>query len=486
MTFTIALALAATIVPPATAQVDESTGPTTMVTMYGHTFLTQRGSPQPMNTEFPAGEEDISRGYSGHNCGTDPSGTAGASTCEDDTGNELWFYSTAGFVDITEFSEFSYDQVHNERGLTKDIIFDTSKNIKGTVFMSADLHGWLLAFCADYPPEDIPWPMWCWNWDPGHLPQWQVEATVYAAVLGEYGGEANTPPPIAQSYEAGEMEVIAQGLSTPIDITSLEFAGNPTVWQIDIDLGTPLVKTMAKEKSLVVKFQWWSLQGGNPIIIPEAHSWNINGGEFYPPHVILPVKNAFDVELVVPQFVHDKLVLLGIINTPWGSYDVDPESVSVTFAKKGGNEVEARSIEKLADYSVAHGGHYKPVNVTWVWDYKADKLAPGTYVATVSGENYQHSAKAECSGTFTVLEGGKPGPIEIGECATRTISDEQLGKVQQGAAGDAAGSEAMPGLPPLKLQSATAAPAAAGMNVLNLVVVGLAGIGLVIRRRWNA
>ncbi len=480
----IALVLLLVLAPIVSAQGNDANRPTTDVTMYGHMFLTQRDSPQPMNTEFPAGEEDISRGYAGHNCGWDPSGQA-VPSCEDDVGNEVWFYSTAGFVDITEFEDFTYENVHNERGLTKDIIFDTSKNVKGRVYMSADLHGWLLLFCDNYPPNDIPWPVWCWNWDPGYLPQWQVEATVYAGILGEYGGEANTPPPIAQSFASGGFEIIAQGVSQPIDITSLEATGNPTVWAIDVDLGTPQMKTMAKEKSLIVRFQWWSVTNGERVIVPELMSWNINGGEFYPPQIVLPVKNAFDVELVVPQFVHNKLVILGIINTPWGSYDVDPASVTVTI-EKGSTEITPVSIEKLADYSVAHGGHYKPVNVTWVWDYKKDKLGPGTYTVIVEGSNWQHSARAKCEGAFTIAPDGLPGKITIGECGARTITEGQLEKVSSGAAGDASSESTLPTLPPLGLASASIVEVGSGTSMINaaLAVLGLAFVAL--RRRWSS
>jgi hypothetical protein len=127
------------------------------------------------------------------------------------------------------------------------------------------------------------------------------------------------------------------------------------------------------------------------------------------------------------------------MNTPWGSYDVDHDSIELEIKNaKTGAIFEPQSIERLADFSVAHGGHYKPVNVTYVWDHAADKLPPGDYDVTVSASNYQGSASGKCTGSFTILAGGNAGDIKVGQCGVRTITDEQLDTVRTGSAGDAA------------------------------------------------
>ncbi|HET6405126.1 MAG TPA: hypothetical protein VFH78_10800, partial [Candidatus Thermoplasmatota archaeon] len=275
----------------------------------------------------------------------------------------------------------------------------------------------------------------------------------------------------ATAFESGALKVLAEGVSTPTDITSLEAAGFPTAWKIDIDLGAPQSAVIPKEESYLVRFKWYSSgPAGNSLYTDD---WNVNSGEFFPVSITLPVKNAFDVESVIPQFVHDKLVLLGILNTPWGSYDVDQNSVKLTITDSKGQEVAPVRIEKLADYSVAHGGHYKPVNVTYVWDYLADNLPAGEYQATVRASNFQGSASSSCTGTFVVREGGAAGPIQVGQCGVRTITDEQLQNVQQGSAADASRPSGGDAIEP--------APA------LPLPQVGLFGIPLIVvaARRWR-
>lgn len=465
MKLPLALAAFITLAPLAHAQ--ETDEPTSEVTFYGHVFGLGRGTPMPMNTQFPTGESDLSQGFVAHACGVAPA-PAGAD-CEADTQNEAWLYTTAGFVQIKDSEEFDYAKLHNERGLTKDTYLDTSRDVTAEFYMSADAHGWSLALCTPGAPRDVPWPIPCWNWDPGVLTQWQVEATVYTGILGEHGGEADTQPDVAAAFEAGKLQVLAQGLSDPQDVKSLEPLGNPTVWKFPINLGKPQREVIKKEESYLVRFQWWSIKpDGSRRVVPEADTWNVNSGESYPPLVRLPVKGAFNVEMVVPQFVYEKLVVLGIMNTPWGSYDVNQDSITLTIQDERGNVVEPRHLARLADFSVAHGGHYKPVNVTYVWDYRADNLPAGTYTATVSASNHQGSATASCAARFVVTPGGHPGPIEVGQCGVRTITDEQLSTVREGSAGDA------------QQQGGGASSPVEGVKLLG--AVGL----LALFRRWRA
>lgn len=404
------------------------------MTFYGHVFGIGRDAPMPMNTQFPEGEADLSQGFTGHYCGI-----PGDVTCEDDPQNEVWLYTTAGFVQIKEYTQFDYSKLHNERGLTKDTYLDMGRDIKAEFYMSADLHGWLLAFCTPGVPHDVPWPVPCWNWDPGYLSQWQVEATIYTGILGEHGGAADEAPDIATAFADGKLTPLATGVSDPVDVQSLEATGNPTVWKFDINLGPPQRDVIKKEESYVVRYQWWSLKpNGEKMVLPEADVWNVDSGEYYPPTITLPVKGAFNVEMVLPQFVYGKLVVLGIMNTPWGSYDVDHDSVQIEIKNtRTGTIIEPRSIQRLADFSVAHGGHYKPVNVTYVWDFMADGVPAGDYDVTIRAANFQGSASASCTGGFVLGESGAAGEIRIGECGVRTISEDQLSTIKEGSANDA-------------------------------------------------
>lgn len=486
------VAIVVLIVPAAAAQSAPQNADdrkTAQVTFFGHVFDVGRANPMPMNTEFPSGEEDLSAGYGGTCQDTlpevaapDPVGRL-AGTCEVYAFNEAWFISSAGFVDVSTSDEFAYEKMHNERGLTKPIIFDTAQPVLAHWYMSADAHGWPVVVCNPGAPDldDVPWAPICFNWDPGMLPQWQVESTLYAAVLGEHGTGASEAGDIEGAYTGGKLEVIAQGVSAPVDITSLEAAGFPTVWEFEINMGPAKMKEIPKEKSLIWRTQWYALLNGQRTLEDNLLSWNVNSGEFFPDRVILPVKNAFDVELVLPQFLHNKLVVHGIVNTPWGSYDADPESVRLTVTNRDGTkEAVVEHVETYADYSVAHGGHYRPVNVTYVWDYSKDKLAPGEYKAVISAANHQASATASCEALFKIHGDGTGEVLQVGRCGTVSSGAEAFAAKQGGNA--TAGSDLLqfPGLA-IRTDAARAVPSPAGLLAASCLAVA----AVAARRRWG-
>jgi hypothetical protein len=146
----------------------------------------------------------------------------------------------------------------------------------------------------------------------------------------------------------------------------------------------------------------------------------------FPTTFTLPTKNALDVELVIPQFVHDKLLIHSVISSAWGSYDVDVPSAKVTVLDSGLRPVDMPSVVRVGDYQVAHGAHFKPVNITWIWDYKADKLRPGTYKVLVEACNRQHSACEATEAAFTIGEDLAPTDVVVGRQGQRTISEGQL------------------------------------------------------------
>jgi hypothetical protein len=423
---------------------EDAARPSRDVTFYAHVFGAGPLSPMPGNTQFPSGEDDFSRGFTAACSDLAPVSVAAMlvslSDCESgQAGNVLYLYSTAGFVQNLDIDTFAYEKVHNERGQAKDVLLDATKDVTATLYMSADFHGWLpWALSPDNPAPGVPDPVPFWNWDPGVLTDWVVEATLFTADMGAYQGQASEPPPVDDTLRAGNATVVAQGMSAPQTVLSLDqnLNGHGEVYEFDINLGRPQVDRIAKEKDWVLRFRWWSTTGGHETIAGGGTvQWNLNSGEFYPVRFTLPVKNPFDVELVAPQFVHGKLLILAILNSPWGSYDVDQRSVRLAVTDDAGRPVVPQHVAQLADYSVAHGGHYKPVNVTWVWDYHADQLPPGLYTATVRASNFQGSAWSETAAQFRVRPDGSGEAVSVGRSGQQTFTEAQLRAAEQAASG---------------------------------------------------
>lgn len=461
------LACLVTATVPATAQAPESEDARESIedregnpiTFYGHILGVGRGTPVPMNTQFPEGGGDLSQGVFG-NCGTykgvpthffsGGDGVAGGydGPCEEYASNENWWYTTAGFVQVKSNDEWTgYDQFHNERGQTKDIYFDLDQPIEARYWMSADFHGWAVLFC------DV---SICWNWDPGVLENWVVEATVYHGPLGEFNAQASEKPDMNNIYNNPDATVIAYGREGPKTLASIDSTLEPVAgpaglctedgcqtanpFDITLEYSEEFIANggvVPKEDDIVTRFQWYQEEDGEKYILGFGviigTAWNVNGGEDFPPTITYPIKNPLDVELVFPRFIHDKLVILGVLNTPWGSYDVDMDSIELVVTDESGDEVaiDRSLMQSSIESSVAHAGHYKPIDVTWIWDYQAQGLDPGTYTATVKASNFQGSYSTQTESTFTITAEGTGGDTSFGTTGLLSFSDEELDAFNQ-------------------------------------------------------
>lgn len=457
------------------------------ITFYSHIFGFGTGSPMPMNTQFPAGEADYSIGTAS-GCGTPPPAPAGTleqtgqrPSCDTWASNHQLWYSTAGFVQVKTAEAWGgdYSLFHNERGMTKDVYLDTSQKPVSTYYMSADFHGWLVALCV----------VMCWNWDPGYFQDWVVESWLWHAPLGELHSNASEEPDMGPvvNREASAY-LLAHGKTEPFGMMSLDPSiptGQQTVWPFvaEMEWEPDFLATdgrIPNTSNIVMEFRWYQETNGQRYILgvpgAPAPNWNVNSGEDYPANVVLPVRNPIDVELVYPQFIHEKLVILSVINTPWGSYDIDPEMVKLTVKDASGNVVPFKdgTLTRVFEQSVSHAGHYQPIKPTWVWDYKAQGLKPGDYSVNVQVTNFQHSVTTDTTGLFTInADGG--GEAQAGQSGIQTIK----GNLHAGHEGTAAD-------PNAASSSSSTAPTpqkeSAGLALPALAVATLAA-GLALRRR---
>lgn len=422
------------------------------ITFYGATFAMGRGNPLPMNTAFPYGVNDYSLGTGDGGCGTPPplpDGTlapAFTADCIDDDGsNELWWYTTAGFIQARTYEEVcgnppncDYTQFHNERGQTKDIYFDTSRPANGVLHMSADNHAWF----GNFAEVGVGW-----NWDPGYYPDWTVAATIYHVNLGPWAGDPSAKPDLSPIFNKDDSVTrVAYGESIPFDMWSLDPTiptGERTVWPIPVEIQwdeefAAAGGVIPHLNDLIVRWEWYQKTDDRIYITATpvgGYVWNLNGGEDYPNNIVLPVRNPIDVELVFPRFVHDKLVILSVLNTPWGSYDVDLDSIDITIRDASGKEIvpHPADFQEFIDVSVAHSGHYDPINLTWIWDIADAGLRAGEYTIEVSTSNFQGSAQASTTASFTIQKDGSGGDATAGQSGLLSFTDEQFESYKQGA-----------------------------------------------------
>lgn len=448
------------------------------VTFYGHIFGIDRGNPMPMNTQFPEGEADYSIGFA-DGCGNAPPLPAD-DDCETWSGNNQLWYSTAGFVQVKTAEQWGgdYGLFHNERGMTKDVFVDMSQKPVSTYYMSADFHGWFTLLCAAM----------CWNWDPGYYQDWVVESWLWHAPTGElHSSPSDEPDMSAVTGRTDKAVLMAHGKTEPFDMWSLDPTiptGQQTVWPYvaEMEWDPAFAATdgsIPLTSNIIMEFRWYQETDGQKYIWrgAAAPNWNVNSGEDYPANVVIPVRNPIDVELVYPQFIHEKLVLLSVINTPWGSYDIDPALIKLVVKDSGGNVVPFKdgTLTRIVEQSVAHSGHYQPIKPTWVWDYKTQGLKPGDYTVTVEVTNFQHSVTTSTTGLFTInADGG--GSTQAGQKGIQSLQ----GSIHDGHQGTAAD-------PNAPTTTTTAAPVSTEKSPgLALPLVGAALVALALLRRRQA
>lgn len=375
-------------------------GTPAVVTLYGHLFgFPQNNDPNEearlVNAQFPEGEADLSLAL------------GGSTSFQANGGYGLEYRSTAGLVQVKSREEYGAGgraNLHPEVGFTKPLHLDQAQELTGVHYFSVDdtpvfaLGGNDGNDLPDYYPDlDI---------DYGVRPKASVSMRVWLDGDAAEGGKPT----------------VASGRSAEIDMVSLPetIPGQTFVYRFEVPLGTAKIATIpGQEAPANLRFNV-NIAALNSVKAG-GMQWGaiaVNSGESFPPSWTLAVKSPLDVELVYPKFVDDKLVVLGIFNSPFGSYDVDLKTVAASWE----GPTTPKTLRKpTLDYSVAHGGHFDPVNATWVWDYKADEAKAGQYKVTISAQNRQHTAITSTSAFFTIAKGSEAGKTQAGSSGVQTF-----------------------------------------------------------------
>jgi hypothetical protein len=243
--------------------------------------------------------------------------------------------------------------------------------------------------------------------------------TTKTIVSTPYGGSQEmdlpAPQPLCPNGEQPEGEMVAE-----------------EVTEIRVDMGN-IAREIREHEGFVVGVQWWFHDMGDPSWSNDKvyhREWNLHTGPDYPNRIVLAVEDSIRVERVQPQLFDGKIYIHSVLNSPWGSYDVDTANLRVQLFDSSGSEVPLSHVgEPILRYSVDHDGHFLPVNATFPWDFQQEDLPPGEYSIRVSATNWQHTADAYRERTFNIREDMTvdPGDDEDWEGFTRTDVEESPG-----------------------------------------------------------
>lgn len=356
--------------PPAE---DGYAGASVPVALYCHIYdLLQ---PVPMNTQ-PMIDVDVARGFGS------PTVTALAAG---DGLNDMYFYSTAGFVEYNVSAE--KPRIHPERGVSYDVLLDRGADVLARWYMSVR-------------PLDVPQAGSPGGGGPevGLMPQFTVRM------------EMRTGNAVGGAPEDGEL--IAAGEATL----------PPEAWLVQgpveflVNLGKPQLDIPGTE-GFHVWVRWFNANTEATSVA--QRDWVLHTGAKYPNGLVLPVLNPVAMYSVRPEPLGDSIAIHSILNSPLGNYDVDPASLELSVegpTKRTGADLPL----SIVHLTYAHNHHYEPMKATWLWNWRAEEAPPGEYKVTVKGWNLQRTAFAEKTASFTLSPDGAATYDDAGQLVNRT------------------------------------------------------------------
>lgn len=334
-----------------------------VIPLYGHIYdLLQ---PVPINTQPMPADYDLARGFGSPSVG-------GVGPLE--TPHSLRFYSSPGLVEYN-LTEDGLPRHHPERGISYDVLLDTSKPILGYWWMSVK-------------PLDVPQVGAQDGPEAGALPSLTVRMTM------RVGDD------IGADLDAGE--ILAQGQTT---LGPERWAVNGEPVEFVVDLGTPKVDRIPGDEAFNVLVEWFNAETptGEQIV---QRDWVLHTGLAYPNRVEVTAMNPLALYSVKPTPLgEDKMTIHALLNSPLGNYDVDVATIQLQV--EGPTTPRAIAAPVVVQRSFGHNQHAEPVEVTWSWDYRAEAAAPGTYKVTVTAQNLQRTATVTKSATFVIPDEGR-------------------------------------------------------------------------------
>ena len=339
------------------------TGPSVLTPLYAHIYdLLQ---PVPINTQ-PMIDLDLARGFGS------PS-VAGAGPLE--TPASLRFVSTPGLVEYN-LTEDGFPRMHPERGISYDVLLDTSKPVTGRFFLGARA-------------LDVPQAGQTGGPEAGVLPALTVRMTM------RVGDD------IGSDLDAGE--IIAQG-QTMLAPDQWPVNGAPV--EVVVDMGTPLKDRIPGDEAFNTLIEWFNAETPDGAARVTQRDWVVHTGERYPNRVDVTVANPIAIYSLRPTPLGDsKLTIHAVMNSPFGNYDLDVPNITMSI--QGPSAPRGIAAPLVVQRSFEHNHHYEPVELTWVWDYRGEGASAGDYTVTVTAQNLQRTATATKAATFVLPEQGR-------------------------------------------------------------------------------
>lgn len=273
-------------------------------------------------------------------------------------------------------------RLHPERGLAGDVRLEARVPLAFHWFLSADTDDVSLLIDPSEP-------------DTGAMPCVEVRVTLQTGrVFGQgnvlaQGSARRTvlSSNVAEPQRLPQFDPCAEGELVLAHHPFLEVA---PVHEFPVSLG-PVGVPLPRRQGFVVHVEWSQVRDGP--IQANQREWNVHSGADYRNRLVVPVVSPLRMEPPqVERYGRHHLIINASVQSPWGTYDVDVDSIRLDLLDGNGFAIPPRSLTgPLLRYSTDQHANVHPVNATWAWDFLKAQSSPGPYTVRVSAGNSQHT-----------------------------------------------------------------------------------------------
>lgn len=362
-------------VPMASAHVDDHPSKAIPTTLYFHIFDTFNAF--PINTQAP-NTEFFRVG------GTNFPTVVEGNTQTNYDFNTVYGFATSGPVEY-DFIENGQPRFHPERGIASDIKIDQGTDVYAYMYLSV------------------------------------------RDVLGSPDGAPNYLPSFTFRLAMREGNVI--GPDSDLDAGALIMDGQLTahVWD-DKGTGIPAppaadnLPTLVPDASGIVEFKIkMNLQAAT---IPKTNAYNIrldwfqnpsgdasNDDKFaegymrlvsdkdHHPRLEMAITNPVYIDYIHPEVAAGILLIHTAENSPWGTYDVDVENITIEIT---GPSTPLDLPVVISQNQHVHNLHDKSAEVTYLWRFRDEGAAEGSYKIHLVVKNKAHTQEAHQEASFVI------------------------------------------------------------------------------------
>lgn len=383
----LAVAMAATLLIPMGAAQLQNPTESTETTLYFHIFDTLNRfviNTQPMNADFFE--------VGGSNFPTLVDTPVNDAYGVDWDFNTIYGTSTAGPVEY-QITENGKPRFHPERGIAADVVLD--QNVQPVTYLYLEVRD-LVGL----------------NFAPNFLPAFKFDVNMRTG--DDPGKDANydagnhimTGTQTVHICGGGGMPGIGDGFEQLCGGAALDYPVLVPNEQGYIEVAVPmdiLANTIPKAEAFNVRLDWYQLSEYGAVAEDQFSTGYLrfNATKEFQPRMELNIMNPVYVEFVHPQVAAGTLLVHTGVNSPWGTYDVDAENMTIAI---NGPTAPSEIKRVVSKNQHVHGLHDKAAEITYLWKFRDEGADNGEYTIDVSVPNVGGNAVAKATAGF-VLEG---------------------------------------------------------------------------------